>query len=166
MKKSLLLLAVLLVCGLSPVLAQFEGTWGMGVHTGYGMNAKSLAVGGHLHYYLNNNLRVAPSFTYYLPRENKHTWDASLDAHWVIPVSVSASLYPLIGVGYSQWRYAPEEEVAIEPTDYTHHRPMANVGLGVQHDIAYRIRATFEMKYQFMKDYEQMVFMAGFGFWF
>ena len=46
------------------------------------------------------------------------------------------------------------------------HRPGANLGLGFNMILGYRVRANFELKYQFIKDYSQVVFMAGFGFWF
>ena len=78
------------------------------------------------------------------------------DAHYIMPVSVSASLYPIGGLHYSQWTF----------DDLSDWRLGINLGLGVQHDIGYRIRANYELKYQFIRDYSQIVFMAGFGFWF
>ncbi len=91
---------------------------------------------------------------------------AEADAHYILPVSISASLYPIGGLLYSRWALdaAPEGESRL-PAQIDH-RLGLNMGLGLQHDIGYRVRANYELKYQFIRDHSQMVFMAGFGFWF
>ena len=166
MKKSLLLLILFSLLSLSRLSAQFEGTFGVGVHAGYGTEINSPGVGAHIHYYQTNNLRFAPSFTRYLERKGQEMWIVDADAHYMLPLSFSASLYPIAGVHYSRWSYDTAETGAILAESWTKHRLGANLGLGFQHDISYRVRANFELKYQFINDYSQLHFMAGFGFWF
>lgn len=165
MKKMFLVCVVFGMLSLSKVSAQFEGTFGMGIHAGYGAEINRPGVGMHLHYYHTNNVRFVPSFTYFPKFRDTGMWMAEADAHYVIPVSVTASLYPLAGIHYSNWKYSVGETGEPAGKEWVKHRPGINLGLGYQHDISYRIRANFELKYQFIKDYSQIVFMAGFGFW-
>ncbi len=158
MNKIVLLISFFILTSLPKALAQFEGTFGIGAHAGYGAEVNSLGAGIHIHYYRTNNLRLAPSFTTFLRTNDKSMWMIDGDVHYIIPVSFTASLYPIAGLHYSNWKFDIENEVK--------HRPGVNLGLGFQHDIRYRLRANFELKYQYMKDYSQIFFMAGFGFWF
>lgn len=163
MKKYIILFVVFTTIFVTQAFAQFEGTVGLGIHAGYGSHINSLSGGVHIHYYRTNRLRFAPAFTYNLPRKGNSMWIVDADAHYIIPVSVSASLYPIAGASYSNWKYTTSATTA---ENWTKHRIGANLGVGVQHDIAYRVRANFELKYQFMKDFSQIFFMGGIGFWF
>ncbi len=123
--------------------AQFEGTFGMGVHAGYGGEINSPGAGVHAHYYYTNTIRFAPSFSYFPARKGKGLWMTDAEAHYVFPVSYSASLYPIAGLHYSQWKYVAPKNSALTGEEWTKHRVGANLGLGFQHDIAYRLRANF-----------------------
>lgn len=156
MKRIFIIASLFSILSLPSVFAQFEGTFGAGIHAGYGSEINSLGVGAHVHYYYTNEVRFAPSYTQFIEREGKGMWMVDADAHYILPVSVTASLYPIGGVHFSR----------LQNTRNTDWRLGANLGLGVQHDMGYRIRANYELKYQFIRDYSQVVFMAGFGFWF
>ena len=167
MKKSAILIALFLFVSLSKIFAQFEGTFGIGIQTGYATELNSLGAGMHIHYYRTNNLRIAPSFTYFIERKGEKMWMIDADAHYIVPVSITASLYPIAGIHYSNWKLGTDaKNLQNESELQVKHRPGANLGLGFQHDISYRVRANFELKYQFIKDYSQVILMAGFGFWF
>ena len=159
-------LAITLICSLPSLYAQFEGTWGAGVHAGYASAAERPGAGVHLHYYRTNNLRFAPSFTRYLERKGERMWMAEADLHYILPLSYAASLYPLAGIHYSNWHHQREAPVFLMEEEYTRHRLGTNLGIGYQHDFGYRVRANLELKYQFIKDYSQVLFTAGVGFWF
>lgn len=146
--------------------AQFEGTFGLGVHTGYGAEIGSIGAGFHAHYYYTNHIRFAPSFTTFLERKGESMWMTDVDTHYVLPISYSASLYPVAGLHYSQWKYDASKGNSVTDKNWKKHRLGANLGLGFQHDISYRVRANFELKYQFIRDYSQVFFGAGIGFWF
>lgn len=165
MKKIVIAFTVIAILSVTQVFAQFEGTTGLGVHAGYGAQINSLGAGAHVHYYHTNNLRFVPAFTYYLPRKGNSMWIVDADAHYIVPVSVSASLYPIAGLTYSNWKYDASSAGNTFGDDWKKHRIGANLGLGFQHDISYRVRANFELKYQFIKDFSQVSFMAGIGFW-
>lgn len=148
------------------IQAQFEGTLGLGIHAGYGAEINSLGGGVHAHYYYTNEIRFAPSVTYFIERKGEKTWMTEADAHYIFPISYVASLYPIAGLNYSQWKYKSAENEELTNYDFTKHRLGANLGLGFQYDIAYKVRANFELKYQFIKDKSQVLFTSGIGFWF
>lgn len=162
MKKTLQILALFLLISIPNLFAQFEGTYGIGTHIGYGTEINRPGIGGHLHYYRTNNLRIAPSFTYFPDIKDKSMWMIDADTHYILQVSLTASLYPIGGIHYSNWLFNKD----IIESQKSQHRLGANLGVGFQHDIAYRVRANFELKYQFIRDYSQVLLTAGFGFWF
>lgn len=167
MKKTVVLLTIFITFSIPKILAQFEGTMGIGFQAGYAREINSLGGGMHIHYYRTNNIRFAPSFTYFIERKGENMWMIDADAHYIAPISITASLYPIAGIHYSKWSFDSINDSATNATQSrVKHRPGVNLGLGFQHDIGYRVRANFELKYQFLKDYSQVVFMAGFGFWF
>jgi hypothetical protein len=162
MKRFFQILTLFLLISIPDLFAQFEGTLGIGAHASYGTEINRPGIGGHLHYYHTNNLRFAPSFTYFPEIKDKGMWMIDADAHYVLPVSITASLYPIGGIHYSNWLF--DETTEMPRT--TKHRLGTNLGMGFQHDISYRVRANFELKYQFIRDYSQVMLSAGFGFWF
>ncbi len=162
MKKTFKIFTLFLLISIPNLFAQFEGTFGIGAHAGYATEINSPGVGAHLHYYRSNNLRFAPSFTWFPEIKGESMWMIDADAHYVLPVSLTASLYPIGGIHFSNWTFEETTEQAQE----TKYRLGANLGVGFQHDISYRVRANFEMKYQFIRDYSQMLLSAGIGFWF
>lgn len=162
MKKTFQIIAFFLLISIPNLFAQFEGTYGIGAHIGYGTEINRPGIGGHLHYYRTNNLRIAPSFTYFPEIKDKGVWMIDADTHYLLPVSLTASFYPIGGIHYSKWILNKD---IVEPQK-SQHRLGANLGVGFQHDIAYRVRANFELKYQFIRYYSQVLLTAGFGFWF
>lgn len=157
MKRTFILCFLFMLFFVPSIHAQFEGTFGIGVHTSYGTDVNRPGAGLHAHYYRTNNLRFAPAVTWFLERNGTGMWMTDVDVHYIIPLSYMVSLYPIGGAHYSQWKY---EEAN------TKNRLGANLGLGYQYDIAYRARANLEMKYQFIPDHSQILITAGIGFWF
>lgn len=166
MKKLPLLLFLFLWLPLSRLSAQFEGTFGIGVHTAYGAAVNSVGAGAHLHYYPTNNWRLAPSFTRYLEHKGEGMWMVETDLHYLLPLNYSASLYPIAGIHYSNWSHDAGGEGELPAGVRKRDRLGASLGIGLQHDISYRVRMNYELKHQFINDYDQLSLMVGFGFWF
>ena len=162
--KNILLAAVILILSTSKSLAQYNGTFGMGTHLTYGSEIQRPGIGIDFHYYITNNFRIAPSFTHYLQIKNKSMWNIDGDIHYVIPIGTQFSLYPLAGIHFSEWKNMKTSSEASDVNVYNQ-RLGLNAGLGFQYDLSYKTRATFEVKYQSMKDYSQVAFMLGVGFW-
>lgn len=145
--------------------AQYEGTVGLGAHIGYGSTVKSVSAGVHMHYYHTNRARLAPSFTYYIPRKGNTVWQIDADAHYVLPVSWLFSVYPIAGINYSNFKYDVSNTSAIGENGWFKQRVGANLGLGAQYDFGYKLRLSVEYKYQFIRNFSQSTVTAGIGFW-
>ena len=146
--------------------AQYEGTLGMGAHLNYGSKFETVGIGAHLHYAVTNQFRIAPAYTIYAKKDGVNLWTVETDLHYMVPLSWEVSFYPLAGLNYEQFKIknAGINSEAIAKDSFN--RLGANLGLGFQYDIQYRVMANFEVKYQAIKDYSQFLFSAGIGFWF
>jgi len=143
--------------------AQFQGTFGMGAHTAFGAEHHNLGAGLHIHYYATNNLRLAPSATFFLPQNDVRMWKAEFDLHVVAPIAFSTVVYPIAGVSFTNRRF--EAPPTSELSNWTNQQFGGNFGIGLQHDLMYRLRVNFEVKYHMIRDRSQVGFMAGIGFW-
>lgn len=166
MKKFLFLTGIFLLVIFSKASAQFEGTFGIGAHAAYGTETKTPGIGAYIRYYYTHSLRFAPSFICYLPHQGAGMWSVETDVHYMFPISVAASLYPIAGINYSNRNFDVSKSSTPAAGNYTRHRLGTSLGLGFQHEIGYRIQTSLELKYQFIKDYSHLVFAAGIGFWF
>lgn len=165
MRKVVIISVLFLVIGVSGAFAQYEGTVGIGAHAGYAKEINSLGGGVHLHYYYTNNLRFAPSYTYYIPIKGRNMWEVDADAHYLVPLNWEFSFYPIGGLHFSQWKYESQRSSDFENPDWSKNRLGLNVGVGFQYDFRYKTRANFEIKYQSIKDFAQLSLMFGIGFW-
>lgn len=165
MRKVFLITLLFLVIGLSKSFAQYEGTLGLGVHTGYAKEINSLGGGFHAHYYYTNNLRFAPSYTHYIPTKSREMWEIDADAHYLLPLNWEFSFYPIGGLHFSKWKFNAENNREFEQFDWKKNRIGLNLGVGFQYDFRYKTRANLEIKYQSIKDFSQLSLMIGVGFW-
>ncbi len=164
MKKQFLLLLLLFFIVQQKSFAQYEGTFGMGAHLGYASEIQRPGIGLDLHYYVTNNFRIAPSFTYYMQIKNKRMWNINGDIHYVVPIGTVFSFYPLAGLHFSEWKNK-SKNITTDSGDVYNSRLGINVGLGFQYDFMYKSRTSLEIKYQSIKDYSQVAIMLGIGFW-
>ncbi len=163
-KTALLLLILLFTLASTKLKAQYEGTFGMGAHIDYASEIQRPGIGIDLQYYITNNIRVAPSLTYYMQVKEKRMWNLEGDVHYMIPTSRMFSLYPVVGVAFSEWKNMVKS-VDSSGNDIYNNRLGLNAGLGMQYDFRYKTRLNFEVKYQSIKDYSQAAISLGIGFW-
>ena len=164
MRKILLSLLFILSLSSAKLMAQYEGTFGMGAHIDYASEIQRPGLGIDIQYYLTNNVRIAPSLTYYMQIKDKRMWSVDGDLHYVISASKLFSLYPIAGLHFSEWK-----NMMMKTDDKVNKiyntRLGLNTGLGLQYDFRYKTRMNFEVKYQSIKDYSQVAFSLGVGFW-
>ena len=164
MKKIIVLLVIFSTLFAANASAQFQGTFGMGAHSTFGVEQHNIGVGLHIHYYATNSLRLVPSATFFLPPSGRLfspeneviSWKAEFDIHVVAPLSFSTVVYPIVGASYTN-------DMSAE--NGAQHRFGGNFGVGIQHDIVYRLRLNFEVKYHMLPIRSQVGLMVGIGFW-
>lgn len=165
MRKKIIFFIFFIFVALPGLFAQYEGTVGLGVHSGYAKEISSVGGGVHLHYYYTNNLRFAPSFTHFVPIKKKSMWEIDMDAHYLIPLNWEFSFYPIGGLLYSKWEDNSAQSVEFDDVGWPKKRLGLNLGAGFQYDFRYKARVSLEIKHQSIKDFSQMSVMLGVGFW-
>lgn len=174
-----LLLSVFAVCG--SAWAQ-QGEKSMGVNLGYGSGSlhKSFKIGAEFRYGITDAIRVAPSFDYFFKSDEVGLWSINANAHYLFSIKSVEGLkvYPLLGLTVlgtlgagagdegdevdmgDEWGdYYPdydEDLVNISSGNVT--KFGGNIGAGVQYPVLSNLDLGFEIKYQFVKDYDQVVF--------
>ena len=105
MKKFVLLLACM-VCGYMQSFAQTNrGDSSLGFNLGYGFESENATLGIDYRYNITDEVRVAPSLTYFVKADNLSAVALDVNAHYVVQLSDVFGFYPLAGVDLSFWKW-------------------------------------------------------------
>lgn len=181
-KLNLLLVAMFMV--MSSVFAQ-KGENAISVNLGYGSGSfhKAFKVGAEYKYNITDAIRIAPGFDYFFKQDGIGLWNANVNAHYVFDIKSVEGLkvYPLVGltllgttgvesaykdVAGDLGDYLPDgfEDIYDDALDQmtedvgNETRFGGNIGAGIQYGITESIDLGFEIKYQFVSDFDQVVF--------
>lgn len=176
--KKLFVLLSFIAFGVGSAWGQ-QGEKTVSVNLGYGTGSlhKSFKVGAEFRYNLTDAIRLAPGFDYFLKSDGLGLWSASVNGHYLFSIKSVDGLkvYPLVGLtmlgttGLGGNVDLGDEDYSDIPRfeDYTDGAKEsggnstnfgANLGVGVQYPILSNLDLGFEIKYQFVKDYDQVVF--------
>ena len=174
-KLNLILVAMFMV--MSSVFAQ-KGENAISVNLGYGSGSfhKAFKVGAEYKYNITDAIRIAPGFDYFFKSDGIGLWSANVNGHYLFDIKSveGVKVYPLFGftllgtMGSADVDdYIPDgyEDIyddlygdALEDAGGNETRFGCNLGAGVQYPITESIDLGFEIKYQFVKDFDQIVF--------
>lgn len=106
--KKLVVLTVCLVAFAATGFAQnkYKGEKGVssvGANVGYSIEGKAAVVGLDYRYNIDNQIRLAPSLLYTLESDDVSRFYINADAHYLVRITESATIYPLGGIGLSLW---------------------------------------------------------------
>lgn len=146
------------------------------VNLGYGSGSfhKSFKVGAEFKYNITDAIRIAPGFDYFFKSEGIGLWSANVNGHYLFEIRSVEGLkvYPLFGftllgsmgdgvdMGDIDYSDIPGyEEYIDEEVDGGGNATKfgCNLGAGIQYPILDNIDLGFELKYQFVKDFDQFV---------
>lgn len=147
--KKLLLFMTLIVMAVS-AKAQQRGDMSVGTSVGYGFGNKSMYWGIDYNYSITDAFRIAPSFTYQFKNHGRSAAMIDADAQYLIPLTEMVGFYPLAGLSLSFWDL---------PLDINKTRFGVNLGLGAEIYASDIISVGVEVKYNFIKSFDQV--MAG-----
>lgn len=178
-----MLLSVFAVCG--SAWAQ-QGEKSMGVNLGYGSGSlhKSFKIGAEFRYGITDAIRIAPSFDYFFKSDGIGLWSINANAHYLFSIKSVEGLkvYPLLGLTVlgtagagdegdmgdmgdmgDEWNdYYPDYDEDLDNNIGGNSGNVTkfggNLGAGVQYPVLSNLNLGFEIKYQFVKDYDQVVF--------
>lgn len=156
--KKLLLLVCAAVMSLS-ASAQ-AGDKALSAQLVFGSETNSLGFGVKGQYYFTDHIRGEGSFDYFLKNKGISMWDINANVHYLFDVADKFKVYPLAGLGYTNWSYKYEYAGApvVEGSDG---RLAVNLGGGVEYELTKNLNVNAEAKYQIISNYNQLVLGVG-----
>jgi outer membrane protein X len=176
--KKLVVLFSMMFFVMSSALAQ-KGIQAGGVHLTYGTEIESFGIGVKYQYNITDNIRLEPSMNYFFKNKNDvDQFDLNANVHYLFPIASNVRIYPLAGLSFARWSNVTKYEeldfettrsgvnVKYESLDDDATRLGVNVGGGAECDITNNLMLNFELKYQFVSDFDQAVFNIGVAYMF
>ena len=87
-------------------------------------------------------------------------WDINANVHYLFNVANKVKVYPLAGIGYTNWSYKYEfpNLPVVEGSDG---RLAVNLGGGAEYELTKNLSVNAELKYQIISNYSQLVLGVG-----
>lgn len=152
MKKFLVL--VLALVGMTTMTqAQTKGDMEAGVQFAYGTgdSFSNVGIGAKFRYTIVDNVRIEPSFTYFLKKDYVSMWDVSANAHYLFGLNDRFTLYPLAGIGIT----------GVKVGDASDSEFGVNLGGGVDYDLSQNLVLNGELKYKIGGDWDRLIISVG-----
>ena len=165
--KKLLLLVCAAVMSLS-ASAQ-AGDKALGAQLVFGSETNSIGLGVKGQYYFTDQLRGEASVDYFFKNKGVSMWDINANVHYLFDVADKVKVYPLAGLGYTNWSYTNDVIVIEEngnkrTTEFkgSDGRLAINLGGGAEYELTKDLSVNAELKYQIVSNnYSQLVLGVG-----
>ena len=156
--KKLLLLVCAAVMSLS-ASAQ-AGDKALGAQLVFGSETNSFGLGVKGQYYFTDQLRGEASVDYFFKNKGVSMWDINANVHYLFDVADKFKVYPLAGLGYTNWSYKLEYD-NVTLAKGTDGRLAVNLGGGAEYELTKDLSVNAELKYQIINNYNQLVLGVG-----
>ena len=157
--KKLIVMCMLAIISMSAFAQTQQGQSSFGFNLGYGFNENGNALLGlDYRYNLTDEVRLAPSLSYFVKDDGLSAWAIDVNAHYVFKVSDMLGFYPLAGLDLSFWKFGAG--------GWSHNmtRFGANIGLGGEVYATDQITVGLEFKYNIIKDFDQPILGVRVGY--
>ncbi|MBQ8442692.1 MAG: porin family protein [Bacteroides sp.] len=138
-----------------------KGIQAAGVHLTYGTEIESFGIGVKYQYNITDNIRLEPSMNYFFENKGVDQFDLNANVHYLFPMASNIRVYPLAGLTFARWDGKGNGFIDDDVT-----RLGVNVGGGAEMDITDKLMLNFELKYQFVSDFDQAIFNIGIAYMF
>ena len=156
--KKLLLLVCAAVMSLS-ASAQ-AGDKALGAQLVFGSETNSIGLGVKGQYYFTDQLRGEASVDYFFKNKGVSMWDINANVHYLFNVANKVKVYPLAGIGYTNWSYKYEFP-GLPVVEGSDGRLAVNLGGGAEYELTKNLSVNAELKYQIISNYSQLVLGVG-----
>ena len=164
--KKLLLLVCAAVMSLS-ASAQ-AGDKALGAQLVFGSETNNIGLGVKGQYYFTDQLRGEASVDYFFKNKGVSMWDINANVHYLFDVANKVKVYPLAGLGYTNWSYTNDVIVIEEngnkrTTEFkgSNGRLAVNLGGGAEYALTDNVSVNAEAKWQIVNNYNQLVLGVG-----
>lgn len=156
--KKLLLLVCAAVMSLS-ASAQ-AGDKALGAQLVFGSETNSIGLGVKGQYYFTDQIRGEASVDYFFKNKGVSMWDINANVHYLFDVADKFKVYPLAGLGYTNWSYKYEFP-GLPVVEGSDGRLAVNLGGGAEYELTKDLSVNAELKYQIISNYNQLVLGVG-----
>ena len=156
--KKLLLLVCAAVMSLS-ASAQ-AGDKALGAQLLFGSKTNNIGLGVKGQYYFTDQLRGEASVDYFFKNKGVSMWDINANVHYLFDVADKFKVYPLAGLGYTNWSYKYEFP-GLPVVEGSDGRLAVNLGGGAEYELTKDLSVNAELKYQIISHYNQLVLGVG-----
>jgi len=156
--KKLLLLVCAAVMSLS-ASAQ-AGDKALGAQLVFGSETNNIGLGVKGQYYFTDQLRGEASVDYFFKNKGVSMWDINANVHYLFDVANKVKVYPLAGLGYTNWSYKYEFP-GLPVVEGSDGRLAVNLGGGAEYELTKDLSVNAELKYQIISHYNQLVLGVG-----
>ena len=156
--KKLLLLVCAAVMSLS-ASAQ-AGDKALGAQLVFGSETNNIGLGVKGQYYFTDQLRGEASVDYFFKNKGVSMWDINANVHYLFYVANKVKVYPLAGLGYTNWSYKYEFP-GLPVVEGSDGRLAVNLGGGAEYELTKDLSVNAELKYQIISNYNQLVLGVG-----
>ena len=150
--KKLLLLVCAAVMSLS-ASAQ-AGDKALGAQLVFGSETNNIGLGVKGQYYFTDQLRGEASVDYFFKNKGVSMWDINANVHYLFDVANKVKVYPLAGLGYTNWSYKYEFP-GLPVVEGSDGRLAVNLGGGAEYELTKDLSVNAELKYQIISNYNQ-----------
>lgn len=140
--------------------------WTIGAQVVYGSKGSLPGVGIHLKTQYLDSWRTGVSGNYYFKKDGVTTYDINLEGNYIFDVSDKVRLYPLAGGRLALWHADNVDAGAwrFERDDKTHYEIGFNVGGGIDYLVGDHLTLNGEVKYEYLKNADWVLFAVGVGY--
>ena len=156
--KKLLLLVCAAVMSLS-ASAQ-AGDKALGAQLVFGSETNNIGLGVKGQYSFTDQLRGEASVDYFFKNKGVSMWDINANVHYLFDVADKFKVYPLAGLGYTNWSYKYEFP-GLPVVEGSDGRLAVNLGGGAEYELTKDLSVNAELKYQIISNYNQLVLGVG-----
>ncbi len=131
-----------------------KGEMKLGPLVAYGSEIKNPGLGIKFHYGINDKIRVAPDFIYYLKKNDVTWWELNVNGHYIFSSTGDMAFYGLGGLNLLGYKV---NLLGISTSDS---EMGINLGAGFQKPLSSKILGVAEAKYT-LSSSEQLVISVG-----
>ena len=136
------------------------GDKAVGAQLVFGSETNSIGFGVKGQYYFTDQIRGEGSFDYFLKNKGISMWDINANVHYLFDVADKFKVYPLAGLGYTNWSYKLEYD-NVTLAKGTDGRLAVNLGGGAEYALTDNVSVNAEAKWQIVNNYNQLVLGVG-----
>lgn len=138
-----------------------QGDKVLGAHAEYATDHGTVGLGLKGRYNFLDNVRGEVDFDYFIKKDHVSMWDVNAFAHYLLPLGDTFTLYPLAGVGLTNWKSHDLTDGNGSGTTKTETKLAIYLGAGFDYYFMDNLGFNIEGKYQIVEHYSQLIISAG-----